>query len=207
MTKATSLALGIVLAAAGVALARAAQAQSLTAGGLAGTVKNNLGEPLDGVSVTVIDAATGVTRAIGATRRGVFKFALLPPGEYEVVVELIGFRPRHVVHVPVRSGLVVETTVALSLAEAPFTAADTTVFPPGVFEGGAAGVGELFPLFAARGLPDRSRSLDDYTAFSTLTDRSLQIDGLPGSLSSYLIDGIPYRPARVPAVSGTTLTR
>lgn len=67
-----------------------AQAQINTAD-LGGTVRDQTGAVLPGVSVGAVNTETGVTRSSVSDDQGVYRLPLLSPGEYEVRAELPGF--------------------------------------------------------------------------------------------------------------------
>jgi hypothetical protein len=69
-----------------------ATAQQQT-GTLTGTVVDDSGAVVPGVSATAIEAATGVARTAVSDPQGVFRMAALPPGVYTVKVDLEGFSP------------------------------------------------------------------------------------------------------------------
>lgn len=73
------------------ALVPAAFAQ--TAGTLSGTVQDQSGGLLPGVSVTARSLATGLTRTVVTGAEGRFVLPALPPDDYELRVELAGFKP------------------------------------------------------------------------------------------------------------------
>jgi hypothetical protein len=98
-----------------VCLAADAVAQSTTAT-ISGTVRDAQQAVLPGVSVTVRNVDTGLSRAVVTDSSGVYRFAALPIGRYELEAELAGFT-RYV-----RSGLTLALNqeavidIALSLA-------------------------------------------------------------------------------------------
>ncbi len=63
----------------------------LTGADLMGTVRDQSGAVLPGVTVTVVNLATNVTRAAVSDQRGRYLVAALPPGAYSVTAELAGF--------------------------------------------------------------------------------------------------------------------
>ena len=79
-----------VLALALLFVAANAIAQSTTAT-ISGTVKDAQAAVLPGVSVTVRNVDTGLTRIIVTDNSGVFRFSALPVGRYELEAELAGF--------------------------------------------------------------------------------------------------------------------
>jgi hypothetical protein len=80
-------------------LAATALAQTAT-GTLSGTVTDTSGGALEGVTVTARNLATGATRKAASDGAGRYSLPNLPPGDYEVQVELAGFTT------VVRSGVV-----------------------------------------------------------------------------------------------------
>jgi hypothetical protein len=79
-------------------LAVPAAAQEITAT-ITGIVKDQSGAIVPGATVTVRNVGTNVSNMMMTDQSGVYVFPLLPPGDYEVTVELTGFRKF------VRSGL------------------------------------------------------------------------------------------------------
>ncbi len=67
------------------------QAQTITAT-LEGRVLDPSGAVLPGATVTAVNAGTGISRSVVSSEVGEYRIVLLPPGEYEVSIELSGFR-------------------------------------------------------------------------------------------------------------------
>ena len=89
------LSLGFVLfvvLACGAFVAASAAAQSTT-GTILGKVTDADGLVLPGVTVTVTNTETGLTRTIVTDGEGSYNISALPPGLYQVEVSLSGFRP------------------------------------------------------------------------------------------------------------------
>lgn len=78
----------LVVLSAGTAVAQT----SATTGEVSGRVLDNEESPLPGVTVTAINAGTGLTRLTVTDENGNFNLGLLPPGTYRVSAELSGFR-------------------------------------------------------------------------------------------------------------------
>jgi len=175
-----------------------ARAQSLTAGEVAGTVRDPAGSAIGEALITVTDGTTGLARTATGTRGGRYRLSLVPPGEYEVLVEHLGYRPVRVLRVPVRSGTSADVSVTLTAAPPPVTQLDTVH----VATGAGAGSGEWFSPVAVRLVPDQVGAITDLGRLSTISDADLATEGLPGSLSGFLSDGVLYRPARHPGLPG-----
>src|SRR5947208_17082549 len=59
---------------------------------ISGTVTDPSGALVPNASVTINDKATGGTRSLAANAEGLYSAPALPAGEYEVRVEMQGFR-------------------------------------------------------------------------------------------------------------------
>src|SRR5436190_6272142 len=82
------LGLTMLLAAA---LCAAASAQETT-GTITGTTTDQTGAVLPGVTVTIKNTDTGMSRSVVTNASGAYTASLLPIGAYEVVFELQGFQ-------------------------------------------------------------------------------------------------------------------
>ena len=190
-----ALALGL---AAGVAAPSAAQ--SITAGELAGTVSDSLGQALDGADVIVVDRASGVQRVAIVSRGGLYRFSLLPAGEYEVFAEALGYRPRRMLGVPVRPGVALDVPLVLTMAPPPVKVIDTSYFAPGVYQGISTASGRWLAPFVVTGLPENDRTLPGVAGLSTNREATLAGEGLPAGFSGLEIDGLPVSPIRHPGL-------
>jgi outer membrane receptor protein involved in Fe transport len=94
---------GAPLVVALLAVSVHASAQSTT-GTFQGTVTDSTGAPLPGVTITIVNAQTNLTRTTTTNGSGNYDAPLLPPGRYSVSSELAGFRRLE------KSGLVLEVT-------------------------------------------------------------------------------------------------
>ena len=81
----------ILMLAAALAVASPALAQS-TSGMIAGRVTDASGAVMPGVNVTVINTRTSETRVTVTNGQGLFRAPNLNPSQYEIHVELPGFR-------------------------------------------------------------------------------------------------------------------
>jgi hypothetical protein len=80
---------GLIIAVC-VTITAAAQVQRAI---MEGTVVDSTGLPVPGASVDVRDPATNQTRSAMTDGSGAFRVTSLPPGVYDVRVELSGFAP------------------------------------------------------------------------------------------------------------------
>jgi hypothetical protein len=87
----------LMLAAATIAFSQS----QIASGDIKGTVKDSTGGVLPGATVTVTNVNTGIERTVMTDSMGDFRIFLLPPADYEVMVQLPAFstftvRPLHV---------------------------------------------------------------------------------------------------------------
>jgi len=85
-------------------------------GKITGTVKDQTNAAIDGVTVEVVNTATGVKQATKTDAQGVYSFPVLSVGQYELDVTANGFRPyrRTSLVVDVNSALVVDVTLQVA---------------------------------------------------------------------------------------------
>ncbi|HEX4560731.1 MAG TPA: carboxypeptidase regulatory-like domain-containing protein, partial [Gemmatimonadales bacterium] len=197
---ARAVAVGIALALGLPVVAATSAAQSITAGELSGSVSDSLGQPLDGADVIVLDRASGVQRFALVARGGLFRFPLLPAGEYEVFAEALGYRPRRMLGVPVRPGVALNVALVLASASPPVKVVDTSYFGAGVYQGISTASGRWLAPFVVSDLPENDRTLPGVAALSTNRDVTLAGEGLPAAFSGLEIDGLPVAPIRHPGL-------
>jgi hypothetical protein len=81
----------VALASCALLLTGLALAQETT-GSITGTVSSEDGQPLPGVTVTVLDPDTGLQLAAVSDGRGFYRLPALPPSAYQVTASLDGFQ-------------------------------------------------------------------------------------------------------------------
>jgi len=197
--------LRIVVLAAVLAAGRAvpARAQSLTLGALSGVAVDSGGAPLREVQVSLVNRLTGVSRAVQTNRTGIFRFTLLAPGEYDVLVERFGFIPVRLQRVPVRAGAARTVSVTLAFGTGPV---DSLAFR-------GAPMGALALSLADGGSADDFAALADPLMLITSTgeilpmgDGGLEGDGLPGGRFGMIgVDAMSRAAARHGGIPGASL--
>ncbi len=85
-------------------------AQSIS-GSIVGTVRDPAGLPMAGARITLIHAATGVTRETATNERGDFVLSSVPPGEYSLAAKAEGFKTAE------RKGIMLTASETRSLGE------------------------------------------------------------------------------------------
>jgi outer membrane receptor protein involved in Fe transport len=168
-----------------------AQAQA-TGGAIEGTVTDESGAVLPAVTVTVRNAATGVTRETRTDGAGVYRAPLLPVGPYEVTAALSGFATTRRPNLTLTIGQTLIVDLALKVAT---TAEEVTVTAEApVIEGTrthqASTVGEA----AVSNLPVNGRNFMDFVLTTPGVTRDtrtgdISFAGQRGVLNSLIIDG------------------
>src|SRR5687767_8337146 len=97
-----------------IASAAAAQGQAIN-GTIEGSVVDESGGVLPGVTVTVTNTDTGDERVVITNESGVFRAPLLPLGSYRVAAELQGFRRYEQTGIALSAGQVAVINVKLGV--------------------------------------------------------------------------------------------
>src|SRR2546423_1578720 len=90
MSRMSSAALAFAVISFALRVAPSAAQQQL--GAVQGTITDQTRAVLPGVTVTVTNLATGISRAAVTNDAGIYRVASLDPGRYKVQAELQGFR-------------------------------------------------------------------------------------------------------------------
>jgi len=187
------------------ATTRSTVAQSLTAGGIVGSVRDTAGRPLARVRVEVSDAASGFARAQTTSRNGQYAFGFLPPGDYVLLAEALGYRPVEIRGLNVVAGTELSTEARLAPAEPPVMERNVVTDQRRALVGPESGTGWALGRLELARLPDESRDLASAARFTTVADEDLVIDGLPGHMARVTVEGIPFRVLRHPMPGQTDL--
>ena len=184
-----SLVLAKLVAVCSVPLLLVTAAAAQTTGQIEGTVLDQSGAALPGVSVEVASPALQGTRVTAADAGGGFRFVFLPPGSYTVTCSLSGFSPVE------QDGIVVQlgrtATLQVRMQPAFQEEVAVTAAPP-VIDVRSAEVGANVDREFFLNLPlDRNYISVVQTAPGTTTDRSgTVVYGSTGLENNYTIDGI-----------------
>ena len=96
-------------------LVRLATAQAPT-GTISGVVRDGSGAPVAGTQVTAMNLATGLARKTTTPEQGDYSFPALLPGDYELTIEVSGFR-RMIRQATVEAGVTTAADFALSVGD------------------------------------------------------------------------------------------
>lgn len=180
-----------------VAVAAPAAAQSLGQGSLTGLVRDAAGRPIADAEVRLEDPVSGTGRSILTARDGTYRFGLLGPATYDVVVEALGYRPVRHIAVGVSAGAAARLVTVLRAEAPPVVRIDT------LRSGGARP--EPTDWLVSRGygeLVGGSRLIGDVVGLATVADAHA-VEGLPWRLADVVVDGARVGGVGALAVAGT----
>jgi hypothetical protein len=190
----------LVAALAGVALLAPApaSAQSVVAGSVEGELVDEAGVSLRGARVALLETRTAISRATMSGPGGDFGFAFVPPGEYTLHVEALGFRPRFLTGVPVGPGETVRVRVELTGEAPPVTRVDTVAWSASAVGGAWPGMGRRVSAEDIVRLPDVRFGLAPLIELDTHADRHGGYQGRPAGATVLISEGEPFRSAGHP---------
>src|SRR5438477_4200087 len=172
---------------------RAVRAQSLAAGGaIEGTVTDESGGVLPGVTVTVRNTGTGVTRETQTDTKGVYRAPLLPVGNYEVTGALTGFATTKRPNLTLSIGQVLNADITLKVASAQEEVTVTAEAP--IVEPSRTHQASTVGATAVANLPVNGRNFIDFVLTTPGVNRDVRggdisFAGQRGTLNSLVIDG------------------
>jgi len=171
-----------------LAAARPVGAQVEASTSIAGTVVDPLGDPVNGAVVTLWRRDRAVGTAITG-RDGVFALERVFAGQYALRVEGFRFYPRVVTNVSVRPGRRVDVDVRLRGGTPPFDQVDS------VRAQGPTVDGRRWMEEAELRAPTDTPTLDGILPLSSHMDRRGGAAGLPSRLTTWTVQGTPFRAA------------
>jgi hypothetical protein len=193
MTRSPTLrSIPVAIAAVLLAVAAPLAAQSIASGSVHGVIKDSTGRPLGNVRVALTDRTSGFTYVALTPRAGRFSFQFLPPGEYDVLAERLGFLPVEVRGIAVVPAGQAEVDVTLLAVEPPVMERTVTAFGNRL-DRDAAGPGWQLGGLELQRLADARRDLASAGRYSTIADDLLTIEGLPAPYSQTSVDGLAFR--------------
>ena len=173
-------------------------AQSITRGDLHGLVVDPSGQFISQARVVAASLTSGWERTALTARSGKFQFTQVPPGEYELLVEIIGYGPVRVVDIPIRPGQDINVPVTIAPAVPPVLRVDTVSLDIGLTGIVKPGSGRWLQGDAVNDFPDRLRTISSLSSLSPRFDPSLGAEGLPASMTQTFVDGVPRDPQAGP---------
>lgn len=182
------------------ALPTLGRGQSLTGARITGAVRDDEGLSLAGVRVVLEGMRTGLMREAVTDDEGRFAYPIVPAGEYRLLAEQLGYRPKRVVGLDLRPGAVVVLVLELTAVPPPVSRIDTVRYQGSGLEVSRAGSSQWFSALAVSRLPGERRELADLGRLAPSATPGLEIEGLPRRLAGYAADGVGFAPARHPVL-------
>jgi hypothetical protein len=178
-----------------LALAAPAVAQTTT-GSIRGRVLNDQGQPVAAVVVTALNTETGLSRTALSNNEGLYAILLVPPGEYQVSSEVLGFAEETK---QVRVGIGSSSTVNFDLRIQAVEVEGLTISAerPAI-DVADGGVTQFVSATEIEELPSLGRDFTDFINLSGLvapdpgetTGGQFSIAGMRSSQTSIQIDGV-----------------
>src|SRR4029079_19676630 len=168
-------------------------AQSQSAGGtIEGTVHDETGAVLPGVSIAIKNPDNAVSRETTTDERGVLRARLLPVGTYEVSASLEGFSSVRQPDVAVAIGQTVSLAITLKVAAAAESITVTAEAP--IVETTRSAQASNVGARAIQNLPVNGRNFIDFVLTTPGVTRDnrcgdISFAGQRGTLNSMVVDG------------------
>jgi outer membrane receptor protein involved in Fe transport len=167
------------------------RAQSVT-GSIQGTVVDQSGGVLPGVTVTVANTATGAVRTSVTDAAGLFRVELLPVGPYELSADLSGFASRKQPDITLTVGNVLTFRIEMRVASVAESVNVTAESP--ILETTRSQVSDTVGEAAVRNLPVNGRNFINFALLTpgVTTDvrtGDISFAGQRGTLNSLVVDG------------------
>lgn len=182
---------GLVAALVASSSAALAHAQSAT-GSIEGLVVDQSGAVLSGVTIAILQSATGVRRDVVTDGNGIFRAPLLPVGVYDLTATLEGFQARK--QTDVRLTVAQTVTLRLVMGVAGIAQAVTVLSETPVIERSRTHVSSTVNETAIQNLPVNGRNFIDFVLLTPGVARDartgdISFAGQRGTLTSLVVDG------------------
>ena len=170
----------------------ASTAQTLDRADVHGTVRDESGAVVEGVTVTIREVATGFTRTLTTGAAGTFVAPLMPVGTYVVQAERAGFAVARSAPLPLTVGQALAVNVVLRIGT---LATTISVAAAGNL---AAAPGATLETAAIRALPINGRDYRDFALLAptaraiTGTRGTFRVAGQPGDYLALNVDGADF---------------
>src|SRR5262245_7605128 len=120
---------------------------------LGGTIQDSTRAFIPGVTVTATNTATGVVATVVSNEAGVYQFASLQPGTYEIKAELPGFQTATAQSFQLGGAQQARLNFTLQIGAAAGTTVDVSVAADTLLATSSNSVGAILPEYKVRDLP------------------------------------------------------
>jgi len=182
-------------------------AQSGASGNIEGMVTDTTGGVLPGVTVTIRNMATNVTRETVTESNGRYRAAALQPGKYEVTASLSGFQAQPVSNIEVQIGQTAPVDVKMHAAGVAETVMVTSEAP--VIDTRRTDVSNVIGEVAMENLPVTGRRWDNFVLLSPGVTNDgnfglVSYRGISGLYNNNMVDGVDNNQAFFSEARGRT---
>ena len=190
----------------GATRAELLSAQSTSTAMLTGVVRSPDRQPVSRARVTLSTTGTDVAYETTTSLSGAFVFSIVRPGDYQLRVESLGYRPLLAVGLGLAAGTSRNLTFTLTVDPPPVTQIDTIrVAGVAVQSGGGQPSLRRIGSLEVRETPHRYGDLASIVSSSSWFDDALGSLGLPTDQTLIVADGIPVYAATHPTAFGEAL--
>ena len=175
-----------------LAAASPVAAQTLDRAEIAGTIRDETGAALAGVTVTLRETKTGVERNVVTREDGRYSAPLMPPGVYVVQAERPGFSAAASAPLTLTVGQALVVNVVMKIAGVTETVSISAAGDT------APALGSAFDAAALSNLPVNGRDYRDFALLSptaqpiTGTRGTFRVAGQPGDYLALNVDGADF---------------
>ncbi len=182
--------------AAVVVLLAAAPAWAQATAQLAGTVRDESGAVLPGVSVSMIQVDTGFTRAVVTEANGDYVMSNLPTGPYRLEISLQGFRTYLQTGIVLQVGATPTINAVLQVGNLEQTVSVEAAAP--LVDIRSSGISEVVEQKRILELPLQGRNVTDLIVLAGAAVQSVpNVKSMPGSVFTAVAGGLPFGVAYV----------
>jgi len=165
-----------------------AKAQSSIAGTVVGQVHDASGAAVPGVSVRIVDLATGNSFATSSNDTGRYEFATVAPGKYDISFSKSGFSEYKIRSQDVKIGIVLTANATLEVGTTA-TTIEVTAAVGAELQTMNATVGNTISQQSLMALPNLGRDATTMAVLQPATAPGGQAAGAVADLNTYQLDG------------------
>jgi len=175
----------------------------MTSGLLTGTVQGPDGTALSAVRVFAQAEAGGAAQVAETDRSGRFVIRQAMPGTYRLVAEKLGYQPKQLEDVPLVAGRSIEVRLVLAPLNSTPDGLEVERFAAPAMGWSRPGFARWSGRLESDAIPHERTDLHDLAGTATFVGPGLGMEGLPGSMTQYVLDGARFAPLLHPHLSGS----
>jgi hypothetical protein len=163
---------------------------------ISGTVTDLQKRPVGGATVTLNNPATNASRSVQSSDTGTYIFDLIPPGDYQVVVEATGFNKNITDNVTALVGKNTENSVQLEVGSVSVTVEVRSTDQGAQINTQDASLGNVLESSQITQLPLEGHNLIDLLSLQPGTTREGYVTGSRADQSNVTLDGVDVNNAQ-----------